>query len=110
MADRLPEFEGADKKGSSDPFVGTVGTSWTAIPNVAGGDIQEFIISHEIDDNNTSGDRLLSVSFDNRTTTLAELHESGSISGIIKNTQTQIYIKSTDASTPYRVILMREPS
>ena len=37
MPDKLPEWEQADKKGTTEPFEGTVGTSWVAVPPAPGG-------------------------------------------------------------------------
>jgi hypothetical protein len=108
MGDQLPEFEGADKKGTTKTFAGSVSTSWTPVPNPAGEDIQEFNVSIDPDEDLS---KYLEVSFDSGTTVSAKIYPpTGQISGIFKNDQRQIWLKGSIASVNYKVTLAREPN
>lgn len=106
MADRLPEYEVADKSGSTDTFVGTATTSFVAVPAVAAGDIQEFSVECDEDQDLQ---RTLEVSLDGGTTTFAKLYPTGHVSGIIKDVKTQIHIKGSVNGVAYTIVLSREP-
>lgn len=106
MGDRLPEFESADKKGTIDPYVGTVGTSWTAIPTTPGGEIQEFHI--ECPEQTYTNE--LEFSLDGGTTSSGKLYPHGSAQGLLKGGITQIYLKGNVAGVSYKVTLSEEPS
>ncbi len=105
MADVLPEFEISDKKGTSVAYSGTVGVSWTAIPTVAGNNIQEFSIEADVDNAVTN---ILYVSLDGGTTTAAELYPTGTYYQLIKGSQTQVHIKGFAASCGYRAVINYE--
>ena len=105
MSDRTPEFESADKKGSTDVFTGTVGAAWTAIPTVAGTDIQSFSVQNNYENIIT---KTLSISLDGGTTTMDIIYPTGSVYQLIKGSKTQIHIYGSEASVAYRIVLNRE--
>lgn len=102
MSDRTPEFESSDKKGSSIAYTGTVGASWTAVPYIAGNNIQSFIIEADIENAVTN---TLSVSINGGATVLAVLYPGGVVSHLIKGTLTQVHILGFAASCNYRATI-----
>jgi hypothetical protein len=105
MSDRPPEFESTDRKGTTDVFVGSVGTSWTAIPTVATTEIQSFIVSNDAENPITE---TISISLDAGTTTMDLIYPTGSSYQLVKGALTQIWIKGSIASVDYKVVLNRE--
>ena len=105
MVDQLPEFESADKKGSSNVYTGTVGTSWTAVPAASGNKIQEIKVVCDWDQTFTN---YLEVSLDGGTTTKERMYPGGFTSDVIKGTLTQIHLKGNVASVKYTVTLNKE--
>lgn len=105
MVDRTPEFESADKKGTTDVYSGTVGLAWTAIPTVAGTEIQSFSVHNVADQVITN---TISVSLDGGTTVMDILYPSGFTYQLIKGSKTQIHLLGSAASVSYRVVLNRE--
>ena len=105
MVDQLPEFESADKKGSTNVFTGAVGTSWTAVPAVAGNKIQEVKVVCDPDQDYAN---TLELSLDGGTTTKCKLWVGGFDSEIIKGDLTQIHIRGNVASVKYNITLNEE--
>jgi hypothetical protein len=107
LTDRAPEFEYADKKGTTDEYVGTVGTGGTSVPSSPGADIQEFMVMCDPDQLHSN---YLEISIDGGTTYLAKIFAGGHYGQIVKGTLTQIFIKGSVSSVSYQVILNREPT
>ena len=107
MTDRLPEFEQADKKGSTVVYTGTVSTAWVAVPfSPTANDIQS--ISVEADVNNAITNTL-SVSLDAGTTTVAILYPTGHYYQLVKGVgQYQVWIMGFAAGCAYRIIINYE--
>lgn len=107
MSDQLPEFEIADKKGSTVVYTGTVGTSWTAVPAApTANDIQSFAVEADAENDITN---TLSVSLDGGTTTLTIIYPTGYFGGLIKgSSQTQIWLKGAAVSCAYTVTINYE--
>ena len=106
MSDKLPEFEIADKKGSTAPYAGTVGTSWTAIPGSPGNDIQTFSVESDIDNPVTS---IVEISLDG-VEVLQQLTPGEFFQQVVKGSIQQIWLRGSVASLDYRVVLNREAS
>lgn len=106
MADRVPEFEFADKKGTTDVFSGTVGMAWTAIPASPGSDIQSFIV-HNPDESIIQ--ETLSISLDGGSTTVDVIYPTGFSYHLIKGSIKQIWLYGSAASVNYRIEMNREP-
>jgi hypothetical protein len=105
MTDKLPEFENADKKGSSDPFSGNATTSWVDVPASPGNLIQEFTV---INDSRNDLLEYLEISIDGGSTVLDKIYPSGHLSHLVKGDITEISLRGQSASVAYRVILNRE--
>jgi hypothetical protein len=106
MVDQAPEFESADKKGSTDVYDGVVGTGWTAIPTTPGNKIQEFSVMNPFENTIT---KYLEISLDGGTTIYDRIYPSGHVSDLIKSdSKTQIHIRGQSSSVAYKVILDRE--
>lgn len=105
MADDIPQFETEERVGTTDPYTGNVGTSWTAIPSVAGTEIQSFTVVNDVDNDITDW---IEISLDAGTTVMDRIYPSGSLSHLIKGAKTQIHIRAAAASVGYKVILNRE--
>ena len=106
MSDRLPEWETADKKGTTDVYTGTVGTSWLGVPITPGGEIQEFTVINDEDNYVTD---YLEISLDGGSTIYDRIFPTGYVSDLIKgNSTTQLAIRGFSSSVKYKVILDRE--
>lgn len=106
MTDRSPEFESADKLGTTIPFSGNVGTSWTAIPSSPGGTIQSFCI---INDDENGVNEYIEISLDGGSSVYDKIWPGGHIEDTIKGDSiTQIHIRGQSSSVAYRAILDRE--
>jgi hypothetical protein len=107
MPNRAPEFETADKKGTTTPYSGNVGTSWTPIPGSGAGKIQSFAV---INDDENSHTEYLEISLDGGTSVYDKLWPGGHLEDTIKGDSiTQIHIRGQSSSVAYRVFLDREP-
>ena len=106
MPDASPQFESADLLGSSEHFNGTVGTTATAVPTVAGGIIAEVLLKNP--KTNASSVDLL-VSFDGGTTFFTIEPRTG-LSWSVRGSKTQIHIKGSAAGTNYEILMNREPA
>ena len=106
MADVIPEWETADKKGTTNVFTGTVGLSWLGVPITPGGSIQEFTLINDEDNLITE---YIEISLDGGSTIYDRIFPSGYVSDLIKgDATTQIAIRGQSSSVKYKVILDRE--
>ncbi len=105
MADVYEGFETRDIVGTTDEYPGTLGTSWTPIPSVAGTRIQNFTVYNDVDNSITE---TIEISLDGGTTVLDKLYPSGHLSRTVKSNQRQIWIKGASVSVKYYVTLNRE--
>jgi len=106
MSDAAPEFESTDILGTTDSFIGSVGTSSTAIPSVAAGPIEELSIRCAIDQ---SANKRLEFSLDNTNwarLAVGESREEEPRGGTI----TQVFIRAAGSgvtSVNYEIFLNR---
>jgi hypothetical protein len=105
MTDVVPEFETVDSKGTTDSYNGTVGTSLTAIPTVAGNIIQEACVICEPDQHINY---YIDIYTDGGTNFIARIYSGGAWSSELKGGKTQIHIKGSAASVKYQINLDRE--
>lgn len=105
MVNVAPYFETADLQGSTDPYSGTVGTSYVAVPAVAGNVIQSALISCDYDQDVNNE---LIVSFDGGVSDFVKLSPGGFINPMLRGSIRQIYIKGNVSSVSYSIILNKE--
>lgn len=99
MAIQLPQFEVTDDLGSSVQYTGTVGTSPTAFPTVAGFEIDSVFV---LCDKQTGLANYIEVSLDNQTT-WQKLYVGEWIRGQVKGGLKQIHLKANTAGVQYRM-------
>ena len=100
-----PIGDSAQDFGATKQFIGSVGTTSTAVPAVAGDFIATALIRCPQQTPNT---RILFYSFDN--VVFTKLSPGEFIIWPTKGNLTQIFIKGNVASVDYEVILNREPT
>jgi len=105
-AGRSTQFEQKDLLGTTTNFQASVGTTFIAIPTVAGNPIAEAFVRCPTQTPNT---RRLEVSFTSSTGPWVVLRPGEFIGWSIKGYMKQIWIKGNAASVDYEVILNREP-
>lgn len=101
MVDLPPQQEIVDSKGSSIPYVGTVGITAISLPSSAGSRINSMFIRCP---NQTPTTRRLSYSIDSGVTFLV-LSPGESIMWPLKGSIPQVDIKGNVANVSYEIIL-----
>lgn len=104
MAEK-PIGENAQDFGTTLQLAGSVGTTSTAFPTVAGDPIATALIRCP---EQTPNSRRLLYSFDN--STFHTLSPGEYIGWSLKGNLTQVYLKGNVASVNYEIILNREPT
>ena len=103
MADLPGQFETTDRVGTTTHFNGTATTTPALIPSVAGDSIAEVLIRNLL--SNPTADRL-EVSFDG--SEYFTLNRSEHIVWGVKGDLKQIYVRSTQNTCDYQIIMNRE--
>ena len=102
LEDRLKVVSKKDKTGTTDSYIGNVGTTAIQIPTVAGTVIDEILIICATDQS-TSRDLLFSLDGVN----YAKIQYEGSRFLTIRGSLRQIWIKSRTLTTDYEIFLNR---